>query len=88
MIHFDPVPEPREYAAARQAGLQWLEQHPPASRPRDYWSQFKAELAAGFRWLCAYSAMYEPVGTVDHFISCERDRTLAYEWSNFRYASA
>lgn len=39
MIHFDPVPEPREYTAARQAGLQWLEQHPPASRPRDYWSQ-------------------------------------------------
>ncbi|MCY2994430.1 MAG: hypothetical protein NTY19_42170 [Planctomycetota bacterium] len=39
MIHFDPVSEPREYAAAHQAGLQWLEQHPPASRPRDYWSQ-------------------------------------------------
>jgi len=32
--------------------------------------------------------MYEPVGTVDHYLSCEHHRHLAYEWSNYRFASA
>lgn len=27
-------------------------------------------------------------GTVDHFVSCNEDRAKAYEWSNYRYASA
>jgi len=31
--------------------------------------------------------MYEPVGTVDHFVSCDEDRSKAYDWSNFRFAS-
>jgi len=31
--------------------------------------------------------MYEPVGTVDHFISCDEDIEKAYDWSNYRYAS-
>lgn len=37
---------------------------------------------------CAYSAMYEPVGTVDHYLSIEGGyRHLAYTWSNYRYAA-
>jgi hypothetical protein len=44
-------------------------------------------LADGFGGLCAYSAMYLPDGTVDHFVSFNEDRSLAYEWSNFRYAA-
>jgi hypothetical protein len=35
--------------------------------------------------------MYEPVGTVDHYISCRNCRdanaVLAYTWSNYRFAS-
>jgi hypothetical protein len=36
--------------------------------------------------------MYEPVGTVDHFISCETCKTQntpnrIYEWSNYRFVS-
>jgi len=31
--------------------------------------------------------MYEPVGTVDHYQSCENHPRLAYEWSNYRYLS-
>jgi hypothetical protein len=31
--------------------------------------------------------MFEPVGTVDHYRSCENHPRLAYEWSNYRYAS-
>lgn len=32
--------------------------------------------------------MYEPVGTVDHYLSCENHPNLAYEWENYRFASA
>ena len=33
--------------------------------------------------------MYEPVGTVDHYLSCDNpaSRHLAYEWDNYRFAS-
>ena len=71
----------------RMPGNAWLAAHPDALRPRDYWSGFKSQLADGFGGLCAYSAMSLPVGTVDHFVSFNEDRGLAYEWSNFRYAA-
>jgi hypothetical protein len=32
--------------------------------------------------------MLDMCGTVDHFVSCEVNRKLAYEWSNYRYCSA
>ncbi|MDF5714231.1 MAG: hypothetical protein PUP93_10125 [Rhizonema sp. NSF051] len=32
--------------------------------------------------------MYEPVGTVEHYLSRENYRNLAYEWNNLRFASA
>ena len=87
MIHVEQPPEPEEFdGRVRMPGMRWLEAH-PGSRPKDFWSQFKAALAEGFGNLCAYSAMYEPVGTVDHYLSCENHRHLAYEWSNYRYAS-
>jgi len=88
MIRFEPVPKPDSFEdRVEQPGARWLAAHPAAARPRDYWSAFKDQLAAGFRMLCAYSAMYEPVGTVDHFVSWNEDRTRAYDWSNYRYAS-
>lgn len=31
--------------------------------------------------------MYEPVGTVDHFLPVDANEELAYEWSNYRFAS-
>lgn len=88
MIAVDRVPEPPEFdAKARQPGLTWLVENPNAVRLRDYWSPFKPQLAAGFRQLCGYTAMYEPVGTVDHFVSIHADSSLAYEWSNYRFAA-
>ena len=88
MILFKRFPEPAEFdEQTRKPGQQWLENHPSAKRPRDYWSRFKPELAHGFRQLCAYTAIHEPVGTVDHFISIDSDRSLAYEWNNYRFAS-
>jgi hypothetical protein len=88
MIRFVPVKKPRGFIGrVEQPGRVWLAKHPAPKRPKDYWSAFKPQLAAAFRGLCAYSAMYEPVGTVDHFVSCEEDRTRAYDWSNYRYSS-
>ena len=89
MIRFEPVAEPAEFQEkARAPGTAWLAAHPDAERPRDYWTPFKKSLAQGFRDLCAYSAMYESVGTVDHYISWNEDKSRAYEWENYRYCAA
>ena len=89
MIRFERVPEPTEFAEkAKAPGTAWLAANPGGGRPKDYWTPFKGALAVGFRNLCAYSAMYEPVGTVDHFVSCHEDRSRAYEWDNYRYCAA
>lgn len=89
MIRFEPIPKPSGFAAAVEVpGASWLKDHPDAKRPKDLWTPFKGELAEGFRWLCAYSAMYEPVGTVDHFVSCDEDKSKAYAWENYRYSAA
>lgn len=89
MMRFNPPSEPPEFdQKARQAGNNWLAKNLNNLRPRDYWSPFKSNLADGFGNLCGYSVMYEPVGTVDHYLSCENYPNLAYEWSNYRFASA
>lgn len=88
MMRFVPVPEPVGFEEkVRLPGRVWLTDHPNAGRPRDYWTPFKPALAEGFSDLCGYSVMYEPVGTVDHYISLSTNRSLAYEWSNYRFAS-
>ncbi|MBM7112640.1 hypothetical protein [Archangium primigenium] len=88
MIPVGRVPEPPGFHdKVRQPGRQWLLRHPQAERPRDLWSPFREKLAEGFGHRCGYTAMWELSGTVDHFRSIKRDRSLAYEWSNYRYAS-
>jgi hypothetical protein len=88
MIPFSPPPEPEHFdAKARQPGNEWLAKNPQAKRPKDYWSEFRNDLADGFKNICAYSVMYLSDGTVDHYLSCKNYRHLAYEWSNYRYAA-
>lgn len=92
MIHFERPQEPPEFEArCRQRGNQWLAKHPNAVRPKDYWTEFKPQLADGFQDLCAYTVMYSPNGTVDHFLSWENTRDerpyLAYEWTNYRFCA-
>ena len=88
MIPVAPVPEPASFdEAARKPGNAWLAQHPGMRRPRDYWSRFRGILADGFANRCGYSAMHEPVGTVDHYRSYTTDPHLTYEWTNHRFAS-
>ena len=89
MIRFERVAEPADFdERARVPGHAWLAAHPGNERPKDYWTPFRPTLAQCFRNLCAYSAMWEPVGTVDHFTSCDEDRSQAYEWDNYRYCAA
>ncbi len=88
MIHFDPPPEPPEFdERCRQRGNRWLEKHTGAGRPRDYWTEFKPQLAEGFSDLCAYTVMYTPDGVVDHYLSRQYYRQLIYEWSNYRFSA-
>jgi len=95
MIYVDPahLNEPKEFnAKCRQKGTKWLAENPKAKRkgnkrPKDFWTAFKPQLADAFRQLCAYSAMYEPVGTVDHFDPVDAAEEKAYDWSNYRFAS-
>lgn len=85
----NPLPEPHSFdERCRQRGNAWLQDNPDAARPRDYWSPFRPELGEGFTNRCAFGAMYIPSGTVEHFISCDQDRGMAYEWSNYRYVDA
>ena len=87
MIQFTLSPEPDDFDRnVRQPGNAWLATH-SSGRPLDYWRHCKWKLADGFQNLCAYSAMYLPVGTVDHYFSTNTQRHLAYEWSNYRYAA-
>jgi hypothetical protein len=87
MMRFEPAPKPAGFMEeVEQPGALWLKKN-PNSRPKDLWSPFKHHLADGFRDLCAYCSMYEPVGTVDHFVSCDENRVRAYDWTNYRYAS-
>ena len=85
-------PEPADFdVKCRQKGQDWLQKNPQgtrkAKRPKNYWSPFRTALADRFSNLCAYGAMHEPVGTVDHFQPVNADEALAYEWQNYRYAS-
>lgn len=87
MIPTPRAPEPPSFdERVRKPGAAWLAGH-PSGRPSDYWRRCSAELAAAFHDRCAYTAMLVTPGTVDHFVSIEEDRSLAYEWSNFRLAA-
>jgi hypothetical protein len=83
-----PVP-PTFNERCRDPGLRWLAAHPPnvLEKLPNYWREFIPDLCAGFNDRCGYLAMLDYNGTVDHFRSTKKNRTLAYDWSNYRYAT-
>lgn len=91
MRRFPKVPAPHDWdTRGLQPGIRWLRDHPRAERPRDLWSPFRNELAAGFSGLCGYTLTYVPNGTVDHFtpwtiLKGTTDEWRAYDWHNFRH---
>jgi hypothetical protein len=73
----------------REPGNKWLAKNPNAKRPRDFWARCLPELGEIFVNRCGYAAMLDPTGgTVDHYKSFKNHRELAYEWKNYRFASA
>jgi hypothetical protein len=89
MIPVPKVKKPRGFDTKVKApGNAWLKANPTAKRPKALWDAYTATLSDGFSGLCGYAAMYVPDGgTVDHFLSFKNHRHLAYEWSNYRFAS-
>jgi hypothetical protein len=84
-----PAVPPTFNQRCRDRGRQWLANHPPNGSERlpNYWREFIPDLCRGFGFRCGYLAMLDLNGTVDHFLSTEKNRHLAYEWSNYRYAT-
>lgn len=93
MIRFEPPPAPEDFdERVRKPGRRWLARHRGTrERPEPYWLRTREELAEAFHHLCAYSAIHVSFpGAVDHFVPIRGrhgKRRLAYEWSNYRYAS-
>ena len=89
MIPVVKVRKPRGFdAKVKVPGDAWLATNPSAARPQALWAPYTSQLSDGFGNLCGYAAMHDPTGgTVDHFLSFKHHRHLAYEWSNYRFAS-
>lgn len=100
MIPVTPQPEPSDFDAnIRQPGLVFLKRTPlPKSedfKRQRHWKYCHQQLHTAYRGICAYSARWIPYpfngsdqSSVDHFIPKAESASLAYEWSNYRLASA
>lgn len=81
--------------ACRRPGRKWLKAN-PTKPPKDLWTQFHEDLRSAFGERCGWLAMWISEAQVDHYLSKDhpnpsrrkKQRPLAYEWSNLRYASA
>lgn len=90
MLRCHMTAEPAEFdTKVRTPGKAWLRKNSGGKkRPVAYWRRCDIELAKAFDDRCAYTAMFLGApGTVDHFVSIDENRALAYEWSNYRYAA-
>jgi hypothetical protein len=83
------VKKPKDFdKTVKVPGNQWLKANPLARRPKALWTAYTRQLSEGFSNLCGYAAMFDPTGgTVDHFLSFKNHPHLAYEWTNYRFAS-
>lgn len=89
MIPLAPPPEPAEFdARVRRPGNAWLSRHPTAkpSQYKDCWNGMRLDVQRAFRCRCAYLGYNINGGHIDHFVPKSRNRTLVYEWSNYRWA--
>jgi hypothetical protein len=81
----------------RKPGAAWLIANPNKDPhvQSGWWSQFKPDLAKHFNHRCGWlGASIEVEGVVEHYLSCGNRKKqpsphqhLAFEWSNYRYAS-
>lgn len=89
MIRVERVDEPADFdEQVRRRGQAWLAKGDKPNTP-GYWRHAVRALRKAFHDRCGYTAMWlSAPGTVDHFVSRDEDRSLAYEWTNLRYAAA
>lgn len=95
MIRVRRPREPKDFdARCRAPGKKWLKDNALDKEPKDFWSQFEPKLRKAFKNRCGWLAMWVAYGQVDHYLSKhhpdlairKKQRPLAYEWSNLRYA--
>lgn len=89
MIGVAKVKKPTGFdAKVKTPGDLWLKANPGAKRPKALWEPYTAILSEAYRNRCGYAAMLDPTGgSVDHYLSFKNHPALAYEWSNYRFAS-
>lgn len=100
MLKVDLQPEPATFdQKVRQPGLRWLTRKgvdtsqplPDKFEIPNYWTKCRNELRGAFGRQCCYSGFYlrkSDVVPVEHALSKKLRPDLAYEWSNYRYASS
>jgi hypothetical protein len=90
MIPVPKLKKPKDFdERVKTPGDQWLKANPKAKRPKPLWLPYTKTLASGFGGLCGYAAMFDPTGgTVDHYLSFKNHPKKAYDWGNYRFASA
>ena len=96
MIPVQPQPEPQDFdMLVRGPGAAFLARVPhPIGKQwdgREYWRGALHHMRTAYRGVCAYCAHWIAPDTgshtIDHFLPKSSRPDLAYEWSNFRYAS-
>lgn len=86
MIAIAPCDEPGNFDTdCRQPGNACLANNPAGDPPGKFWHPFVMDLCKAFGNRCGYSAMWDLNGTVDHYLSQNNNRHLAFEWTNVRY---
>ncbi len=97
MIPVQQQPEPFDFSErVRNPGRKFLAKtsNPNAQqwRNREYWQRVLPGMRTAYQGICAYSASWIPHSTgnhsIDHFTPKSERPDLAYEWDNYRYASA
>ncbi|MBQ6471841.1 MAG: hypothetical protein IJJ33_07650 [Victivallales bacterium] len=91
MIPIQLQPEPLDFKdMVSEPGQRYLSEHPDTrpSRLPPYWTRILKELWEAYGGICAYLSIYFEYATgaasVDHFVPKSVDKSLAYEWSNYR----
>lgn len=97
MIPVQPQPEPQDFSErVREPGAAFLNKIPhPTTKQwegKEHWRRVLPDMRKSYNDICAYSAHWiSPVTgghSIDHFVPRSFQPDLAYEWSNFRYASS
>src|SRR5690349_8300719 len=93
LIHVERTAEPTTFdSSVRQPRKKFLARFPKPSkeqwRHHDYWVRCLPDLHSAYRGICAYSCHWIPFDTgfktVEHFESCTKNPSFAYEWHNYR----